>query len=132
MLVPLIAPVGAAAFAVRETDSGASILFAMMRDGESGLDTIIRIEKASTGLDWLPTAARPEEQLQDGPNDAEFKRVDLEYKDGAFVGKTDATRAFLETLRRVSAMPTAAPADMSTTMDEWKKGSSGKKEPASK
>lgn len=121
-LVPLVAPIGAAAFTVVEhkTDDGVDIIFATMKDGESGLKCLARLRRDTpSNVIWRPTAARPEEQSGNPGDKGEILKCPLSYKDGTFFGATQIAQDFLETMRRISSLPTRAPEEMQVRFSDW-------------
>jgi len=126
--MPLMAPIGAAAYIERDTAGGAELLFAMMRTGESGLDTLLRLRKEHPDLPWKPVTARPEHQLNAGDANGEFKKFDFTYKDGTFFGATDAIQGYLDTIIRMQQLPRKAPPELTVTLADWE-GKGGKTKP---
>jgi hypothetical protein len=118
-LMPVLAPVGAAAYAVQESETAASVIFAMMHVGETGITTLMRVRRKSSMLKWRPVAARPELQRQVSTSTKDFLAYDFELQDGEWVPRTSELKLYLEMISRVSAIPAQAPDDMYTTLEEW-------------
>lgn len=122
-LVPLVAPIGSAAYTIAEhtVDQGVDIIFATMKEGESGLKCLTRIRKETPGVEWKPTAARPGEQVGFKDSDGGILKCPLTYKDGTFFGATEAAQDFLESMKRITSLPTLAPEEMKMKFSDWLK-----------
>jgi len=123
----ITAPLGAAAYAVHQTSGKASVIFAMLRKGEAGIDTLNRVLDENTTLKWLPVAARPEEQLASafGPDD--YVAFDfLLDDDGNWTPATDALTNFLEAMQAMASLPTAPPSSLATTLQGFTPQRTGK------
>jgi len=119
--VPMMAPLGAAGYTVSEDEGGASILFAMMRADETGLDTLLRVRKAEPNMTWKAVAARPAQQLNSGSGEGDFVVFDMDIaSDGTFTGRTEPLRAYLDSILKAGALPKAPPSKFYTSLEIWR------------
>lgn len=119
-LVPLVAPLGAAAFFVQDEGDTASVIFAMMRKGETGIDTLNRVMDEESALGWEAVAARPEEQrLSDFGPDAYIK-YDLIYEGGGWRAASADLANYLRVLSLIQNMPKSPPRALGTTLEAFK------------
>jgi hypothetical protein len=116
-LLPLMAPVGAAAYYYTVEDDKLTVVFAMMKNGENGLATLTRVRK-QTDVKWLPTAARPNFQSNIEPNTAEYLAYEFEEKEGSWVPVHPSHNDYFEVMTKLSAIPSTAPDDMQKTVEE--------------
>lgn len=113
----LVAPLGAAAYAVHEQTDKASIIFAMMKMGEHGIDTYNRVLDGNTALQWQPVAARPEEQKTSAPSKDEYIAYEfIRGENGTWTPASDALTEFLTAMQAMQALPTAPPSSLATSL----------------
>jgi hypothetical protein len=116
--VPMLAPIGAVSFRVKEQEKGATIFFGLLKADEDGLTAIQRISK-ETGAAWTATTARPENMAGSSDMKGGYVAYDVLYEDGTFTGATAADQAAFELMRRVSALPTRAADTASLTLEQF-------------
>lgn len=116
----MTAPLGAAAYAVVETDTTARIIFAMMREGESGLRTLNRVYNENTTLQWKPVAARPEEQHAAAFGPDEYCEYTLVYQDGNWMPSNAAVANFMQAMQAAQSLPVSPPSDLATTISAFR------------
>lgn len=122
--MPLIAPVGAAAYTVRESKVGdkdrLSVLFAMMRENETGRATIVRVMKEAPNMNWKAVDAYPANQtlrIADSPDAVAYDFT--RQPDGSWRPDKDEAAAFLEQVTRLVSSSTKAPASITVTLKDW-------------
>jgi hypothetical protein len=116
----LPAPLGAAAYLVTTTDATASVLFAMMKQGETGIDTLNRVLDDGNNHPWLPCAARPEEQTAMSARDkSDFLSYDFTLADGVWTTSTIELAEFMAMMQSMTYLPTSAPASLATTLEAF-------------
>jgi hypothetical protein len=112
-LLPVIAPRGAAAYvtAVDKGGSAASIIFAMMKNGESGLQALNRVLSMPNKLtqNWLPVAARPEAQRAGEYNGPDFVSYDFIYDNGMWNTATTELANFMKAMQSFQSLPASPP-----------------------
>lgn len=118
-LLPLLAPIGAAGYFYETNGSKLSILFAMMRKGERGIDALQRVRKDNSNLKWIPASARPEEQHHMLVGLKDFVAFDFEYRDGTWTPVQAELVDFMEQMSRLAAVPSQAPKVTYTDLASW-------------
>jgi len=115
------APLGAAAYAVTETNTTVTILFAMLRKGDSGLDTYNRVTHDFSAYGWLPVAARPEHQFASafGPDDFVSYDFVLDGENNWTPANANVT-AFLEAMQAVQTLPVSPPSTLAVSLSSLK------------
>jgi hypothetical protein len=108
--LPLIAPLGAAAYTEQVNGSTAKIIFAMMKKDESGVAAIKRVTTAYPLLSWKSVAARPEAQKPAPYPGFDLASYDFVYRDGHWSAATEAIAAIINAMASFSQMPKSPPA----------------------
>lgn len=121
---PLIAPVGAAAYTVRESSEGKrkklSILFAMIRDGESGRATIARVMKEAPRFKWFAVDVAPANQFLRIADSPDCVAYDFTCDDeGVWSPDKPEASAFLEQVTRLVSSTSKAPASIAVRLEDW-------------
>lgn len=123
--LPLLAPLGAAAYAIKEAKAAngthsLSILFAMMKPGETGLQAINRLarDKVCPKGGWIAVDPRPALQTMASPSQDAFVAYDFLSKDGIWTPERPEASAFLDQVTRI-ASSTVAPAALATDPAKW-------------
>lgn len=122
----MTAPLGAAAYAVVTETNSVKIIFAMMQQGETGLDAIIRIRSNPTTLKWIPVAARPEEQQASTFGPDPYVEYTLVYKDGSWTPSTDAVANFMRVMQGAQSMPATPPSALAASIAAYTRGGTAK------
>jgi hypothetical protein len=115
-LMPVIAPRGAAAYTtvVERDGNSASIIFAMMKKGESGLAALNRVLNMQSRLsgEWLPVAARPEAQQASDYDGPEFVSYDFVYAENQWTTATTELANFMKAMQSFRALPASPPREL--------------------
>jgi len=107
--LPLIAPLGAAAYTEIVSGDTAKIVFGMMKKDENGIKAIRRISTEQKGQDWKAVAARPEEQRPAPYPGFDYASYDFVYKDGHWSAATEAIAAIINAMASFTQMPKTPP-----------------------
>jgi hypothetical protein len=131
-LMPVIAPRGAAAYYVSNDpkSNNASVIFAMMKKGESGLDTLNRTLTDRQGMSeaWLPVASRPEAQRAASYTGPDFVSYDFVYNNEQWNTATLELANFLKAMQSFQALPALPPRELAFDVSRFAKtGKSGKR-----
>jgi len=113
--MPLMAPLGAAAFAVQQTDATATVIFRMLKKGEDGLDALNSAREASPMLAWAPVAARPENQVASTFSTDEYVAYDFISENGIWIAANVEVSTFLAAMGAIQRMPASPPKSLSLT-----------------
>lgn len=124
---PLVAPLGAAAYFVDSKDNISRVVFAMMKPGETGLDTLNRTLDTISNYDWTPVAARPEEQTAFAPDSDAFVAYEFSRDEyGTWSATSNDLIEFLEILQNIKSMPVKAPKSLGVILSGPKKPAAAK------
>jgi hypothetical protein len=118
-ILPLLAPIGAAGYYYEVRDGVLSVLFAMMRQNERGIDALKRVRSDHPNVEWMPCAARPEEQHHILVGSKDFVAFDFTYQDGMWRPKNVQLNEFMSVMSRLAAEPHQAPEAAYTDMASW-------------
>lgn len=118
----LMAPPGAAAFYIKQDGKLLRVLFAMMRTGELGIDTLTRVAREYK-LPWQPVNARPELQRLSNPGSSDFVKYEFVKEDSSWFAADEVLAGFLQAMNVFTAL-TDIPVDLRTTVESFTGASS--------
>lgn len=122
--IPMKTPLGAIAFAVRETVKDGrptvSVLFAMAKDGEPEISGLIRVRRENATYQWTPTSARAGRQVVKTSYSGKYAERRIVYTaDKQWRLEDEESESALKQIEALITPVLAVPSRMVDSLEAW-------------